>query len=354
MSDQATFIETPDRSFGYSLFPKGATDNHPKARQTSWEALEQHFERTWTPCDVHPGDDPKKGLPGFSMATFRPRTTRARQNVLHLDGLMIDFDNSSEKETGEYHLGRDGRPSNRPKTCKVCLPDPVYPEAVAAVLAERQVAGALYTTWSHRSEWPRFRMAVGFANPVPADLWPAATEYALDALGLRPFLRGIDLPVMRDTARMHFLPGSPEPSSIQRWRIKGKHLVVPVDALQSIEIPEPPRPAWQEGILREQAATESTWHQRFQVKNRPVDFRTLDLVRLLRAMGVKVGRPQGYGGGTKWRTHCPWASEHSHGLDDDSAVVIHIPGHWPIWRCAHSHHAHLGLRDLLEAFGGVL
>lgn len=349
-----TFVETPGRTLTGSLFLKGATDNHPKARSWDWDALQEFLHQTWTPSDVRPGDDPKKGLPGISLATFRPRTTRARQNVLHLDGMLIDVDNSMVEETDEFYLGRDGRPTNRPKTRKVCLPDPVRPEEVITALTARQVAAVLYTTWSHQPEWPRFRIAVGFANPVPAELWPRATEYALEALGLRPFLRGMDLPVVRDTARMHFLCGASDPARIQRWKVNGKFLVVPLDSLQEIEIPELPKRPWQEEILRERTATASTWHQRYQVKSRPVDFRSLDLVSLLRAMGVKVGRPQSYGGGTKWRTHCPWASEHTHGLDDDCGVVIHTPGHWPIWRCAHSHHAHLGLRDLLEAFGGAL
>jgi hypothetical protein len=136
--------------------------------------------------------------------------------------------------------------------------------------------------------------------------------------------------------------------------VEGNLLFVPLDQLKEMEVPDLPRQPWQEEILRARAATASNWHQGYQVKQRPADFRSLDLVRLLRALGVKVGRPQSYSGGTKWRTHCPWASEHTHSLDDDCAVVIHVPGHWPIWRCAHSHHAHLGLRDLLEAFGGAL
>jgi hypothetical protein len=29
-------------------------------------------------------------------------------------------------------------------------------------------------------------------------------------------------------------------------------------------------------------------------------------------------------------------------------VLIHTPGTWPSFRCMHSGHAHMGLRDLLE------
>ncbi len=350
-SSQPTASE--GRLIGYSLFSEGATDNRPKHSQGDLPVLWGLFEQTYAPRAPRPGDDPKKGLPGLSFATFRPRATRAQQNVLYLDGLLADFDNGMAVETGEYHLGRDGRPTDRPKLKKVCLPEPVQPEAVVAALGAVQVAAMVYTTWSNQPEWPRFRLVVPFANPVPAERWLPATEYAVQVLGLEPFRGGLDLPVLRDTARMHFLPGAPVPASIRRWQVAGDLLTVPLDQLQEIEVPELPRMPWQEAILRNRAGTGSTWSRQYQVNKRPADFQSLNLPALLRAMGVQVGRPQSYSGGTKWRTHCPWASEHTHGLDDDSAVVIHVPGHWPVWKCAHSHHAHLGLRDLLEAFGGA-
>jgi hypothetical protein len=337
----------------FTFFHHGATDNRPCTEHLTLQALQAVFQRTWTPKVVRPGEDPKKATPGGSFAIFSPRK-RASQNVVTLHGVLIDFDNAMEVPTGKFHVGRDGRTSNRPQVVKVCLADPVYPEEVVRVLEAAQVTAMVYTTWSDKPEWPRFRVALPLANPVPADLSEPATEYVLRELGLDPLRQGVDSPALRDRSRLYFLPNAPDPSSIRRWQVEGNLLAVPTDQLRHIQLPDLPRPAWQEAIIRNRAATAATWFHRYQAKGRPVDFRTLDLVGLLRAMGVKVGRPQSYNGGTKWRTHCPWASEHTHGLDDDSAVVIHIPGHWPIWQCAHSHHAHLGLRDLLEAFGGAL
>ena len=74
-------------------------------------------------------------------------------------------------------------------------------------------------------------------------------------------------------------------------------------------------------------------------------------LRLLEALGCEVGPARPMGGATKHRTTCPWPSEHTHGLDDDSAVLIMEAGTWPSWKCLHSHHAHLGLFDLMEAAG---
>jgi hypothetical protein len=342
-----------DRTFAITLFPNGATDKHPVTSRGNLETLFGLFERTWTPRPVPPGIDPKKGQPAYAGAEYLPQTTRAQQNVYSTQVLAIDFDCAKEVETGEFHLGRDGKPSNRPKLLKVCISDPVLPEDVVAVLAMARVAAMLYTTWSDRPDWPRFRVIVPYAQPVPANLYRAATAYAVDALGLEPLLRGADRPALLDIARMYFLPGAPDPGAIRRWRLAGHLLNIPLDQVTAYTLPEPPLMPWQEEILRQKAASKPTWIHSLQTKKR-VDFRDLDLVALLQAIGVKVGRPQSYRSGTKWRTHCPWASEHTHGLDDDCAVVIHAPGHWPIWRCAHSHHAHLGLRDLLEAFGGAL
>ena len=107
------------RLLGYSLFSAGASDNRPKHSQGELPVLWGLLEETYAPRAPRTGDDPKKGLPGLSFATFRPRTTRAQQNVLYLDGLLADFDNGMAVETGEYHLGRDGRPTDRPKLEKV-------------------------------------------------------------------------------------------------------------------------------------------------------------------------------------------------------------------------------------------
>ena len=308
MSESVQLTTNEGRRISYSLFLAGALDNRPKQQQGDFAVLMDLLEQTNAPRTLGAGDDPKKGLPGLSFATFRPRTTRAQQNVVCLDGLLADFDNCREIETGDYHLGRDGRPSDRPKLKKACLLEPIQPEAVVRALETVPVAAMVYTTWSNTSAWPRFRVVVPFANPVPAERWVPATEYALRVLGLEPFRRGLDLPVLRDTARMHFLPGAPDPTSIRRWQVAGNLLVVPLDQLQESEIPELPRMPWQESILRSRASTGSNWSLRYLVNNRPADFRSLDLVALLRAMGIQVGRPQHYGGGTKWRTHCPWAS----------------------------------------------
>jgi hypothetical protein len=342
-----------DHRLSFSLF-NNAMDKFPKNRLSTWEGLQALLGKDWRPTGVPDGCDPKLGLPGLSGSIYPPYATRAQRNVRGLQLALTDIDNAESIESGDFYLDGDGRPTNRPKMKKRCISNPVHPEMVVEVLRGINAAGYVYTTWNHDEVWPRFRLVVPLEHPIPAHLWLPATEVILDQLHLRPYQESLDLPVLRDPARMSFFPGQRLSRPVSRWVIEGKALSIPLEGLSEVLVPAIPPLPWQVRILQERKRTESTWFQAYRSQGRTVDFKRLDLVGLLRIVGVKVGPPQPYGTGTKWRTHCPWASEHTHGLDDDCAVVIHTPGHWPIWKCAHSHHAHLGLRDLMEAFGGAL
>jgi hypothetical protein len=116
-------------------------------------------------------------------------------------------------------------------------------------------------------------------------------------------------------------------------------------------MPAPDLEPHQAAMLAERQAARAAgerWFQPYRVGGRPVDFQTLDLASILQARGVKVGHPRPFKDGTKRRAHCPWAGEHSRGVDDDSVVLIQTPGSWPSFKCSHSGHAHLGLQDLIE------
>lgn len=133
------------------------------------------------------------------------------------------------------------------------------------------------------------------------------------------------------------------------WDLKGKHLAIPEAALPNVQVVDPEPPGWLQPRAKTDPRTGRDWWRGFRV-----DFKTLDLAGLLAAMGVAVGKAQPFRGGYKFRCHCPWASEHTHALDDDSAVVIQTPGDWPSFKCAHSGHVALGLHDICEAAGRPL
>lgn len=324
-----------------------ARDPWPRGWEGSWVDLQTLLDRDAVPARGTAGADAKRSLPAISGTIFRRGSRRSRASALSIGVLLGDFDNAEEVPTGDYHLDASGHPTDRPRLEKRCSESPVDPGAVLEALQSRGIAGYLYTTWSHEEAWPRFRMVVPLARPVPVGLWRESTDWGLCAMGLQSFREGLDLPVLRDVARIHFLPAAPAGRTVQRWVTSGKPLEIPSDRLRiASSLPRSPNLAmWQRRILARRAL-EGRWDRSVRL-----DLSALDLADLLRRHGIQVGEPGPYQGGLRWRTHCPWAGEHSHGLDDDSGVVIHFPGRWPIWKCAHSHHAHLGLRDVLDYCG---
>lgn len=329
-----------------SLFAS-VTDTLPGQFRLPWRDLVIILEENAHIRRHAAGSDPKKALPALCGATFQDGLPRRRAHVRGVHLLCLDVDNSQEVETGAFHRDRSGAPTNRPIMRKVCLQNPLTPEMALARVAEHSVEAFLYTTWSHRPEWPRFRVIVPLASPIEPNLWPQATEWALRHLGLDAFRQSIDLPALRDVARLYFLPAIPPGGHVLRKRVLGEALEIPPRQLEVVRVPSPALAPWQLRII-ERRAKDRGWKNRYQC-----DLRTLDLAGLLRSRGLEVGDARSYGAATKWRTHCPWAHEHTQSVDDDSGVIIHEPGRFPAWRCAHAHHAHLGFRDVLDWAGGA-
>ena len=327
-----------------------AQDNMGRPFEGDVSALRAILRKTYTPKPGNPGGTPKRSMPALCAAFYPPGKGRGFDNALGVSLLIQDYDNSRPEPTGEFWPNpRTGEPSNRPKTVKVLIDEPVTMAEVVAQLRRAGVAFIAWTTWSCTSVWPKFRVVVFLAEPVPALLWERASEWAVSHLGLDPFRRGLDLPVLHNPAALAFLAGSPTPETIQREEADGALLSIPLDALPPKLAPslEP----WEAAVVAERQSEKERgekWFQAYRVSGRPVDFQSLDLVALLKARGVKVGRSRTFKNGTKTRVWCPWASEHSNDRDGEDAVVIHTPGTWPSFRCEHSGHRLMGLRDVIE------
>jgi len=220
-------------------------------------------------------------------------------------------------------------------------------------LQARGIAASGWSTWSSSPSWPRFRVVLPLAGPVPPELWAQAVEWILDQTGLNAWRGALDLPVIRDTARLHFLPAQrPGGPAVERCEAPGALIAVPLESLQAVKVPEPVLETWQKDHKARWGGGGYSWAFRFKATDgTPLDLATLDAVRLLEMLGARVGPARAGGAGKKYRTSCLWSGEHSHGADDDSGVLFMDPGRWPTWRCSHSHHLHLGLVDLLEAAG---
>lgn len=325
-------------------FFQNAQDNAPRPWTGEWDSLADGLQRVRRPQAGLQGDAAKKSLPALCASTFLPGTTRARDHVVGVHLLIMDFDNAREKPTGELH------PSGRMKTRKVALAEPVSMEVVQGLLERTGVAAVGWSTWSAKPTWPKFRVVVPLASPVPGVAWPQAAEWALEALGLGPMRTAIDGPVLHNPAALAFLPAAPDPSSIRFFRLEGKPVGIPLDRLHEVEVPRPALPAWER--VRVEARAGEVWWKAYRVNGQPVDFIALDLVPILERLGCKVGQERPWGTGTKRRCTCPWAGEHTGGIDDDAAVLFTAPGKWPAFACLHSGHAGLGLREVVEAAWG--
>lgn len=324
-----------------------ARDNKPRSRAGTWEQLRPILARVYKPGT----DGDKRTMPAISPAFYPPEVTRGRDTAAGVGLLILDFDNAREVPIpgGFYPDPRTGEPTKRPKVMKAQIEDPVGMAEVMAALDRAGVASMAWSTWSASPDWEKFRVLIPLARPVPVDVWERASELALTRLGLDPYRSGLDLPVLRNPAALAFLPGSPDPSTIQRAETSGVIFDLRWDALPAAQ-PAALAP-WQADLVAERQAERTRgdrWWSAYRVHGRPVDFQSLDLAGILEARGIKVGPPRPFKSGTKRRACCPWAGEHTGGVDDDAAVLIHTPDTWPSFRCMHSGHVHMGLRDLIE------
>ncbi|WP_316412844.1 hypothetical protein [Mesoterricola silvestris] len=139
-------------------------------------------------------------MPAISPATFKPGTTRGVANVEALHLLFLDFDNSVLNATVDPATGRS-------KRVKEMIQSPVHPEEVDLHLASEGIDHLIYNTWSNTRNWPHFRLVIPLPRPVLPEKWDATTAWLIQRLGLGQFMRGVDQPVLKDTARLYFLPG---------------------------------------------------------------------------------------------------------------------------------------------------
>ena len=320
-----------------------ARDNDPDRHNGTWDELAKLLTTVNNPSRKKDPSEAKKACPAFSGTAFFSGTLRGRENAEGIHLLIFDFDNTLEIPIpGEFH------PSGRPKTQKIPIKNPAQPEDVVERLKALGYAAVVYTTWSSSPQLVKFRVVIPLQATISPAYWTQATEWAMEALEFHPWRdsQAIDIPVLRDTARLNFLPSAPDPSTVRVWELKGKHFTIPEAALPAYEIHELPKPAWQSPRPKKDVRSGRDWWTSYRI-----DFKTLNLEGLLKAMGVKVGKSQPWNNGFKHRCHCPWASEHTHGIDDDCAVIIATNGEWPSFKCQHSGHSLLGLREICETAG---
>lgn len=325
-------------------FFRDVQDIVPQAWSGSWSDLVDRLRQVHKPNGGLRQEVAKKSLPSVCASTFLAGKTRAREHVTGVRLVILDFDNAREVTTGEFHR------SGRPKTRKVVIGNPATMAEIETCLKNAGVAALAWSTWSDKPEWPKFRVVIPLAIPVPGAAWGQYADLVVDDLGLGPWREALDLPVLRNPAALAFLPAAHGARGVRFFHLEGTTLPVSMDRLEARKVA---CRALEEGHApRSGPVGGDQWWKRYCVDGRPVDFRKLDLVPILARLGCRVGSERPWAGGIKLRCTCPWSDEHTGGVDDDAAFVILRQGKWPVFGCSHTGHEALGLRDLLEAAWG--
>ena len=88
----------------------------------------------------------------WAPACYRPGGRRSSENVVHLSCLVLDFDQGTPISEAQARF------------------EPWY--------------HVVHTTWSHKQEFPKFRLILPLADPVPAEVWRPLWTWANERSGL--------------------------------------------------------------------------------------------------------------------------------------------------------------------------
>ena len=182
-----TRANTGAQTFAFSRF-NSKTDNNPKPETRDWRGvIELLKERKLknvdlTGIDLSTSDADRieraKNGPAFSGAFYPTGATRGNENVSGVSLLILDFDNGTPLE--EIEAG------------------------VASLNNGAGAAAAIYSTFRHTPEKPKFRLALPLASSVEKEqflsLWKRGARHFKDAPDKAP----------KDAARLQFLPSCPK------------------------------------------------------------------------------------------------------------------------------------------------
>lgn len=168
-----------------------AKDNHPVRHDLSWESLAGRL------CRYE--ERPNKDGRAWSPVTYRPGSTRGKENVEQVHALVLDIDHND-------------------------LP-------IELLGGLEYVA---HTTFSHTEDDPRWRVVLPLTHPVEGEDWP---EFWLRA---NAYFGGCVDPQTKDRSRIFYLP-SCRPGAVHNARVHHGLLLDPASLPQVPQYhPEPP------------------------------------------------------------------------------------------------------------------
>lgn len=147
---------------------------HPQLKEMSWQSVCDYFTPQFPPV-LSPEERRSRGRP-FSFNIYKPDTTRKKENVSLMTGLVLDFDNKDE----------------------------FVPVAdVLKILDRHGLIHIWYSTWSDTPAVPRWRLIIPFLTPIPVSEWKPLYDKMIIFLGNLP---GIDHQASMDVSRVWASP----------------------------------------------------------------------------------------------------------------------------------------------------
>lgn len=184
-----------------------------------------------------------------------------------------------------------------------------------------------YTTHSHTTQHPKYRLVFRLTQPVPVERWRDVWRGAAALLAPGHVDQSCKGP-----ERLYFYPACPRERRPQSWAVHNPGVPLDPETLAKAAPPEPVRE-------RPQAVRGGSFGFG--------DYRTLNVVEWFQARSA-YGRPLA---GGKHAVACPWSAEHSKPRppEDSDTVVWEADGdHWPSFFCSHAHCQGRGIKDVLE------
>ncbi|MDX7777914.1 DUF5906 domain-containing protein [Aeromonas hydrophila] len=273
-------------NFISAVMGRNARDNHPTPFELDLEQLLTHVER-----------EDKDG-PYFGPYKLGGDGTRNAANVVAYSAIVLDVDKRAEAI-----------------------------EIVKSLMDAYGHSAALYTTFSHTEQEPRYRLVVPLAAPLDARFMPAAVHHVAGVYGLE-----FD-PASLSQSQMFYLPSCRPGAPRDSWSVAGEPLVLPV-------FPEPVAPSCQSGEWRDCSVDGS------ESDTIPLD----DLRRVLLGMqSMKAAFGEGVTARQIWEVDedalaAKWPSENATKVFDRSSALASL---WQSagWVCGHNHER---AKELLE------
>lgn len=147
----------------------------------------------------------------FSFNIYKSGTTRGKQNVEAMTGIVLDFDNKLEE--GEEFV-------------------PI--QTVLDRLNDKRIIYFFYTSWSHTLECPRWRLIIPFGQACPVGDWSIVYDQMVILIGNPP---GIDHSACRDVAHIWFPPYDNSQKNFEKFACQEGFVLNPLD-LQLLLTPE--------------------------------------------------------------------------------------------------------------------